>query len=379
VFYAPWLSFPSTIARRSGLLFPALGTRQPRRPGRRRAAIYWNLAPNYDLLYTPRYIGQRGLNHEAQGRYLDPYNGDWNLGGSFIADDKQYAADFPEESDARTLAGQRAARRPLRRTLALADQLFPGVGHRPDPRPGDLAPGQRRNVNLLQLGQVDYLGDKWLVNLQAQQFQPLAEDIREDYKKLPQITAQYRAERRALRPQSHRHAAVLELRHDDDASSHRPASLRRGRRDLPHELVLRLPAPHGEVPPARVPPRSPARGLDDQPGRRSALASIDGGLFFERETRLAGRDVVQTLEPRVFYLYSQFDDQTANPDFDSAELTFNYNQLFRDTRFSGRDRLDDANQLALGLTTRFLDTRRARSASTPASARSSTSPTGACA
>ncbi|MEE4109384.1 MAG: LPS assembly protein LptD, partial [Halieaceae bacterium] len=65
--------------------------------------------------------------------------------------------------------------------------------------------------------------------------------------------------------------------------------------------------------------------------------------------------VVQTLEPRLFYLYSQFDDQTANPDFDSAELTFNYNQLFRDTRFSGRDRLDDANQLALGLTTRFLD------------------------
>jgi LPS-assembly protein len=49
-------------------------------------------------------------------------------------------------------------------------------------------------VNLLQLGQIDYLGEDWLINLQAQQFQPLAEDIREDYKKLPQLTAQYRSE-----------------------------------------------------------------------------------------------------------------------------------------------------------------------------------------
>ena len=95
--------------------------------------------------------------------------------------------------------------------------------------------------------------------------------------------------------------------------------------------------------------------LDDNPDARSGLVSIDGGLFFERETRLAGRSVLQTLEPRLFYLYSEFDEQTDQPDFDSAELTFNYNQLFRDTRFSGRDRLDDANQVALGLTTRFLD------------------------
>ncbi|MFT7286690.1 MAG: LPS-assembly protein, partial [Halieaceae bacterium] len=68
-----------------------------------------------------------------------------------------------------------------------------------------------------------------------------------------------------------------------------------------------------------------------------------------------GRGVLQTLEPRVFYLYSGFDEQADQPDFDSAELTFNYNQLFRDTRFSGRDRLDDANQVSVGLTTRFLD------------------------
>ena len=93
--------------------------------------------------------------------------------------------------------------------------------------------------------------------------------------------------------------------------------------------------------------------VNSSPG--AALAHIDGGLFFERETTMAGRPMIQTLEPRIAYLYSDYEDQTGNPDFDSSELTFNYNQLFRDTRFSGRDRLDDANQIAIGLTSRFLD------------------------
>ncbi len=48
-------------------------------------------------------------------------------------------------------------------------------------------------------------------------------------------------------------------------------------------------------------------------------------------------------------------NNTYQPVFDSAELTFSYGQLYRDTRFSGHDRLDDANQLSAGVTTRFFD------------------------
>jgi LPS-assembly protein len=58
----------------------------------------------------------------------------------------------------------------------------------------------------------------------------------------------------------------------------------------------------------------------------------------------------------LYYLYSEYEEQTDQPDFDSAELTFTYSQLFRETRFSGRDRLDDANQLSVGLSTQFIDT-----------------------
>ncbi|MEC7517723.1 MAG: LPS assembly protein LptD, partial [Pseudomonadota bacterium] len=88
----------------------------------------------------------------------------------------------------------------------------------------------------------------------------------------------------------------------------------------------------------------------------SWLGRIEGGLEFERDTELFGLSFTQTLEPRVQYLYAGYDDHAGIPDFDSAELTFSYRQLFRNTRFSGYDRLADANQLSLGVTSRLIDT-----------------------
>jgi LPS-assembly protein len=87
----------------------------------------------------------------------------------------------------------------------------------------------------------------------------------------------------------------------------------------------------------------------------SWLGQIEGGLQFERNTELFGLSFTQTLEPRFQYLYAGYDDHAGLPDFDSAELTFSYRQLFRNTRFSGYDRLADANQLSLGVTSRLID------------------------
>ena len=87
----------------------------------------------------------------------------------------------------------------------------------------------------------------------------------------------------------------------------------------------------------------------------SLTLSLDGGLIFERRTKMMGSPITQTLEPRLRYLYSNADNQNNFPTFDSADLTFNYNQLYRDTRFSGYDRLDDIHQISLGVTTRFFE------------------------
>ena len=99
---------------------------------------------------------------------------------------------------------------------------------------------------------------------------------------------------------------------------------------------------------------------DDSPAAGAPLVNVDGGLVFERQTSFADKGLLQTLEPRLYYLYSEREDQTDQPIFDTAELTFNYYQLFRETRFAGYDRLDDANQVSVGLTSRFIDDQSGR-------------------
>ena len=68
-----------------------------------------------------------------------------------------------------------------------------------------------------------------------------------------------------------------------------------------------------------------------------------------------GGDYLQTLEPRAYFVYVPYRDQSALPDFDSALADFNFTQIFTENRFSGSDRIGDANQMTLAATSRFLD------------------------
>jgi len=102
--------------------------------------------------------------------------------------------------------------------------------------------------------------------------------------------------------------------------------------------------------------------LDNQsPGARddatinTGLASLDMGLTFERHTSVWNKGFYQTLEPRLYYLYAQEKFQDDLPLFDSLIITPGYGSLFRQNRYVGYDRVGDANQIALGITTRYLD------------------------
>lgn len=93
------------------------------------------------------------------------------------------------------------------------------------------------------------------------------------------------------------------------------------------------------------------------------MASLDSGLVFERDFEFGSNSYVQTLEPRLFYLYSEYADQSDIPVFDSADMTFSFNQLFRENRFSGKDRIGDSNQITLALSSNFFNTRGQQKAS----------------
>jgi len=80
-------------------------------------------------------------------------------------------------------------------------------------------------------------------------------------------------------------------------------------------------------------------------------------LVFERAANWFGSDLTQTLEPRLFYVYAPYRDQSQLPLFDTTLADFNYAQLFSENRFVGGDRFGDANQLTWALTSRMLNAR----------------------
>jgi len=105
----------------------------------------------------------------------------------------------------------------------------------------------------------------------------------------------------------------------------------------------------------------PATATPDQlrgntsPSRSLPIGTIDAGLFFDRETKIGDTRFLHTLEPRLFYLRTPYRDQSDLPVFDTRDFTFSWGQLFRDSRYSGADRQNDANQLTMAVSTRFID------------------------
>jgi LPS-assembly protein len=352
VFYLPWVQFPVDSRRKTGLLFPDIGS-DSRGGVDITQPIYFNLAPNYDALYRPRYIQERGLLHQGQGRWLSETAGYWEFNGAWIGDDERYQNANPDVDANRWLFNTQhngqfgsAWRTKIAYTRVSDPEYVRDIENN--------RLSTQRQTALQQLGRVDWLGQNWQVRVDVEQFQSLADDIRNDYKKLPQITARWRGTQDWNRVEP---ILMTQLSHFD-SDSRRVTGER-----MYVEAGLTMPNrwAFGFLTPT-VKYRSVSYELDDHtlieddsPEAGSLMASLDGGLIFERQTKLGGVSMTQTLEPRAYYLYSDFEEQTGHPDFDSAELTFSYEQLYRDTRFSGHDRIDDSNQLAVGVTSRFIN------------------------
>jgi LPS-assembly protein len=358
VFYTPWLRIPLDDRRRTGLLWPQWGNDSSGGLDIS-TPLYLNLAPNYDALYAPRYIEDRGLDHQLQLRYLNPLFGNWFAGGAYLKNDNKYGDQSPDDSSDRWLGVVRQNGLFKQRWRSKVDySKASDVDYMKDLETANI--DSLRKTSLLQLGSMDYLGDNWLNTLQVQKFQSLANDISNQYEKLPQFTNQYRA---SLTPFSLQPVLLTQYSNFDASRDIVTGQRVYGEAGLSYPMLWRF---------GRLKPTVKYRQVnydlsdatlfpDNSPSAGSALASVDGNLIFERQTSFAGKGMLQTLEPRLYYLYSEYEDQSDQPAFDSTELTFTYYQLFRETRFSGHDRLGDANQVSVGLTSRLIDDKTGRS------------------
>jgi LPS-assembly protein len=112
--------------------------------------------------------------------------------------------------------------------------------------------------------------------------------------------------------------------------------------------------PTSNVFPVPVASTSNVPAFPDSISRTLPIYSVDSGLIYERETQAYGQAVTQTLEPRFYYVYIPFRDQSQIPLFDTAIADFNYAQIFSENKFSGGDRINDASQLTAAITSRLL-------------------------
>ena len=96
------------------------------------------------------------------------------------------------------------------------------------------------------------------------------------------------------------------------------------------------------------------RSMDSMTTSRTLpILSLDSGLVFDRKTDYFGRSLNQTLEPRLYYLYVPYRNQTNLPLFDTGVADVSYAQMFSENMFTGWDRISNANQVTAAVTSRY--------------------------
>jgi LPS-assembly protein len=344
VLYTPWISFPVGDQRKSGVLFPTVGNSG--NSGTMLAVPwYWNIAPNRDATLFTRYYSSRGLRLDPEFRYLTE-SSRGILYGEYMHEDR-------ELDEPRSFVELRHATRFRPRTRLHIDAAnVSDTAYFEDFGSGF----EGTSVTFLnRSAELRHDTRNWRLVGRAQDYQVIDEllaDIDQPYTITPQLAAIGRS---GDLPGGF--AASLRAEAGNFLRDTGPQGVRvevepllgwrldgRGRY-LAADAALR----HTSYALDDV-----SIGLDDEPARTAPILSLDTGLVFEREVG-SHRQRLHTLEPRLLYLYVPFREQDDLPVFDTALPDLNLVQLFRTNRYVGTDRLSDANQLAVGLTSRLLD------------------------
>ncbi len=339
--YLPWMTFPIDDRRKSGFLYPYISTANDN-GFELRTPYYWNIAPNQDATITPRYFTERGFMLTGEYRFMTPRtNGELDfdyLGDDRKTDERRFH--YTVSHDARFTSRWGSE---LLVDRVSDDQYFQDFSN-------SLAESSRQYLRSTYgfYGS----GQHWQVRTYVDDFQVVDEAVdprNQPHTRLPRVIFDL-----------DQPLAIRGLRLQMDAELvyfDRDIGVTGSRFDLHPRLEWNMETNWGYLRPAAGYRYTVYdlnwQGLpgDTSPSRGTEILSFDTGLFFERDN---AKGNLQTLEPRLFYLYVPYEDQQGFPDFDTAPYTFSFSQLFNTNRFTGADRQSDANQLTLALTTRSM-------------------------
>lgn len=342
-FYIPYLRFPITNERMTGLLAPSFGS--TRLGGAELALpVYLNLHPQLDATLTPHYYSNRGLKWNNELRYLSRY-GEGNIRAEQL-NDRVYG-------DTRSLLE-------YRHRGGLGEQwssaiLFNRVSDRFYFNDFGNSLSVSSLTHLERHARLRHSNGYGQLFIQVQDFQTIDTTTpysSRPYRRLPQISY-------TLTPQP---AGPLRLALNGELVRFQQEQRLTGSRfNLTPSISLPYQRPAGFIIPKLTLSHTRYQ-LDDENNtlgaatleRNLPISSLDSGLYLERDTQLFGQGYLHTVEPRAFYLYAPYRNQANYPLFDSAPYDFNSVQLFQSNRFAGVDRIGDANQVTLALTSRLL-------------------------
>lgn len=339
--YSPYLDFALSGRRKTGLLAPTVGSTgqsgfeftQP---------FYWNIAPNRDATVAPRFLARRGTLLNSEVRYLEP-NLSGEARGEYLPDDRlKDESRYGYSWQHRQVFGYGFS------------GAFDIQGVSDDTYFTDLSDkiAATSQTNLPRDGNLFYDGDWWSASARMQEFQTLQDPLAPvvpPYARVPQL----------LLSANRQTSYIADLgMYGEYVDFDHPTLLNAQREILYPSLSLPLQTSFFYVTP-KVGYHYTRYGFegDNVPDetRELPIYSIDSAVTFERRANFRGRDFIQTLEPRLYYVNIPFRKQDQLPNFDTALADFNLAQIFTENQFTGGDRINDADQLTAAVTSRFVD------------------------
>ncbi|MFT6926067.1 MAG: LPS-assembly protein [Psychromonas sp.] len=347
VFYLPYITYPISDKRKTGLLFPSFEytstngftVNQP---------LYLNIAENMDATITPTYMQNRGTLLAAQYRYLFDV-GSGTIQTEYLGDDKireenrylfhwdhnvnfannwQFNADYNRVSD---------------------EYYFTDIS---------TDYGTRSDNQLLQTANLKYVENNWNSELEVRSFQILDDD-NIPHELLPKLAFS------AYQPLNYR-GLQLDWYSEISKFAHSDSTVYTGTR-VHLEPKLSLPLYYNSLfvntelkymlsyYQQDISDATKYDDLSETATRYLPSFKIHSGVNFERSFSMGDGEYKQTLVPQIQYLYVPYQDQSAIGIYDSTEMEVDYYGLFRDNRFSGYDRISDANQITFGVSSSFIN------------------------
>jgi len=343
IFWWPWADFPLVGQRQSGFLAPTYGVSNKTGVDVS-IPYYWNIAPNYDATFAPRFMGRRGVQLGGEFRYLAPsYRGESRVEW------------LPRDN----VTGEERALGSLQHSQWISRGLFASLdlnGVSDNAYFEDLSTrlAVASRVNLLRQGRISYVGGGWWnASALLQSYQTLSGS--DPYRRLPQLLLN------ATRPDLPG-GALFDWRSEYVQFEHPDANRAKGGRftvypqlSLPFERAGYYVTPKFGVHHTQYALEQGLPGGRESISRTVPIFTVDSGLIFERDAALFGRSYLQTLEPRIYYVHVPFRDQSDVPVFDTARYDFGFAQIFSENLYAGGDRIADANQVTAAVTSRLID------------------------